>query len=73
VLRTSTLYDGRGKTLHNTIIVVKGSKNGFDGDPLKDVNAGGRAVFVMKDGEVYENIASGSKTERQQTAEQLRQ
>jgi imidazolonepropionase-like amidohydrolase len=26
VLKTSTVYDGRGKTLHNTIIVVQGSK-----------------------------------------------
>jgi imidazolonepropionase-like amidohydrolase len=26
VLKTSTLYDGRGKTVHNTIIVVEGSK-----------------------------------------------
>jgi len=34
---------------------------GFDGDPLKDVYAAGRAVFVMKGGRVYENIARGSK------------
>src|ERR1700688_637243 len=26
VLKTSTLFDGQGKTLHNTIIVVEGSK-----------------------------------------------
>ena len=26
VLKTSTLYDGAGKTLHNTIVVVEGSK-----------------------------------------------
>src|SRR5215469_628963 len=26
VLKTSTLYDGNGKTLHNTIVVVEGSK-----------------------------------------------
>src|SRR5579883_537839 len=35
---------------------------GFDGDPLKDVYAAGRAVFVMKGGKVYENLARGSKT-----------
>jgi imidazolonepropionase-like amidohydrolase len=35
---------------------------GFDGDPLKDVYAAGRAVFVMKGGKVYENAARGSKT-----------
>jgi len=35
---------------------------GFDGDPLKDVYAAGRAVFVMKGGKVYENVARGSKT-----------
>jgi imidazolonepropionase-like amidohydrolase len=27
----------------------------FDGDPLKDVSAARRAVFVMKAGKVYEN------------------
>ena len=26
VLKISTLYDGAGKTLHNTIVVVEGSK-----------------------------------------------
>jgi imidazolonepropionase-like amidohydrolase len=46
---------------------------GFDGDPLKDVNAAGRAVFVMKGGKVYENVASGSKTGKQQRAEQYPQ
>jgi imidazolonepropionase-like amidohydrolase len=35
---------------------------GFDGDPLKDVDAAGRAVFVMKGGKVYENVARGSST-----------
>ncbi len=30
---------------------------GFDGDPLKDVTAARRAVFVMKGGKVYENRA----------------
>jgi imidazolonepropionase-like amidohydrolase len=35
---------------------------GFDGDPVKDVYAAGRAVFVMKGGKVYENVAAGSKT-----------
>jgi imidazolonepropionase-like amidohydrolase len=34
---------------------------GFDGDPLKDVYAAGRAVFVMKGGKVFENVARGSK------------
>ncbi len=34
---------------------------GFDGDPLKDVYASGRAVFVMKGGKVYENLMRGSK------------
>jgi imidazolonepropionase-like amidohydrolase len=34
---------------------------GFDGDPLKDVYAASRAVFVMKGGKVYENLARGSK------------
>lgn len=31
----------------------------FDGDPLKDVNAARRAVFVMKAGKVYENRRLG--------------
>jgi imidazolonepropionase-like amidohydrolase len=34
---------------------------GFDGNPLVDVTAAGRAVFVMKAGQVYENLAPGSK------------
>jgi imidazolonepropionase-like amidohydrolase len=33
----------------------------FDGNPLQDVTAAGRAAFVMKGGKVYENLASGSK------------
>jgi imidazolonepropionase-like amidohydrolase len=33
----------------------------FDGDPLQDVTAAGRAVFVMKGGKVYENLAHGAK------------
>jgi imidazolonepropionase-like amidohydrolase len=41
---------------------------GFDGDPLKDVYAVGRAVFVMKGGKVYENVARGSKTAWHQPA-----
>jgi len=35
---------------------------GFDGNPLQDVTAAGRAVFVMKGGKVYQNLARGSKT-----------
>jgi imidazolonepropionase-like amidohydrolase len=34
----------------------------FDGNPLQDVTAAGRAVFVMKGGKVYENLARGSKS-----------
>ena len=34
---------------------------GFEGDPLHDVNAARRAVFVMKAGKVYENLPPGSK------------
>jgi imidazolonepropionase-like amidohydrolase len=33
----------------------------FDGNPLQDVNAAARAVFVMKSGKVYENLAHGAK------------
>jgi imidazolonepropionase-like amidohydrolase len=33
----------------------------FDGNPLQDVTAAGRAVFVMKGGKVYENLGHGSK------------
>ena len=43
---------------------------GFDGDPLKDVYAAGRAVFVMRSGKVYENVAQGSKTGWRQTAKE---
>jgi imidazolonepropionase-like amidohydrolase len=33
----------------------------FDGNPLTDVTAAGRAVFVMKGGKIYENVAHGAK------------
>jgi len=33
----------------------------FDGNPLQDVSAASRAVFVMKGGKVYENLGRGSK------------
>jgi imidazolonepropionase-like amidohydrolase len=33
----------------------------FDGDPLQDVSAASRAVFVMKGGKVYENLGHGAK------------
>ena len=45
---------------------------GFDGDPLKDVYAAGRAVFVMRSGKVYENVARGSKTGWQQAGKESR-
>jgi len=33
----------------------------FDGNPLQDVNAAARAVFVIKGGKVYENLAHQAK------------
>ena len=33
----------------------------FDGNPLQDVNAAARTVFVMKGGKVYENLGRGTK------------
>ena len=36
----------------------------FDGNPLQDVNAAARAVFVMKGGHVYENLGHGAKERR---------
>ena len=33
----------------------------FDGNPVQDVNAAARAVFVMKSGKVYENLPHGAK------------
>lgn len=33
----------------------------FDGNPLQDVDAASRAVFVMKGGRVYENLAHGAR------------
>jgi imidazolonepropionase-like amidohydrolase len=33
----------------------------LDGDPLKDINAVRRVVFVMKGGKVFVNLASGTK------------
>ncbi|HLW75966.1 MAG TPA: amidohydrolase family protein [Bryobacteraceae bacterium] len=34
----------------------------FDGNPLRDPDAAGRAVFVMKGGKVFENLARGAKS-----------
>jgi imidazolonepropionase-like amidohydrolase len=34
---------------------------GFDGNPLQDVSAAARAVFVMKAGKVFENLSPGAK------------
>jgi imidazolonepropionase-like amidohydrolase len=36
----------------------------FDGNPLTDVNAASRAVFVMKGGRVFENLAHGAQHAR---------
>ena len=36
----------------------------FDGNPLTDVNAASRAVFVMKGGSVFENLAHGAQHAR---------
>ncbi|HXY23683.1 MAG TPA: amidohydrolase family protein [Candidatus Acidoferrum sp.] len=35
----------------------------LDGDPLKDITATKRVVFVMKGGKVFENLANGNKEE----------
>jgi len=35
----------------------------FDGNPLQDVTAAGRVVFVMKGGKVYENLAHGARND----------
>jgi imidazolonepropionase-like amidohydrolase len=33
----------------------------FDGNPIQDVTAAGRVVFVMKGGKVYENLGHGAR------------
>jgi imidazolonepropionase-like amidohydrolase len=38
---------------------------GFDGNPVQDVSAARRAVFVMKAGEVVENLAHNAKRDEQ--------
>lgn len=42
----------------------------FDGNPLQDVTAARRAVFVMKAGQVRENLAHNAKRSEQKTGEQ---
>jgi len=34
---------------------------GMEGNPLEDVTAVRRVVFVMKGGKVFENLANGTK------------
>ncbi len=41
----------------------------MDGDPLRDVTAVCRVLFVMKGGKVYENLAPGTKAEVPQQCE----
>jgi len=56
VISASTVLDGRGAVLHDTHIVVEGTKIiALDGDPLKDITAVRRVVLVMKGGVVYKN------------------
>ena len=63
LLFLGTLLDGKGHVLKNTRIVIEGGKRlqadliALDGDPLKDITAVRRVVFVMKGGVVYKNIA----------------
>ncbi|HEV2387635.1 MAG TPA: amidohydrolase family protein [Candidatus Acidoferrales bacterium] len=40
---------------------------GFDGDPLKDATAARKCIFVMKGGEVFENLPRGSKSGKRLT------
>ena len=40
----------------------------IDGNPLTDINAVKRVVFVMKGGKVYENLPRGSKGAGARTA-----
>jgi len=41
---------------------------GVDGNPLQDINAVRRVVFVMKGGKVFENLARGTKAAGARTA-----
>jgi imidazolonepropionase-like amidohydrolase len=44
----------------------------FDGNPIHDVTAAGRAVFVMKGGKVYENLGPGAKSDESPKSEDRR-
>jgi cytosine/adenosine deaminase-related metal-dependent hydrolase len=41
---------------------------GVDGNPLQDINAVRRVVFVMKGGQVVENLARGARSAGARTA-----
>jgi cytosine/adenosine deaminase-related metal-dependent hydrolase len=74
ILQAGTLLDGRGHVLHNVQIVVQGNLQNeigaiapgmqadiiaLDGDPLKNITAVRRVVFVMKGGKIYRNEIGG--------------
>lgn len=50
---------GLGDQIGSLAVGMQADIVGFDGDPLHDVNAARRAVFVMKGGKVYEHLQPG--------------
>ena len=55
---------GMGKQIGSLAPGMEADIVAFDGNPLQDVNAAARAVFVMKGGKVYENLVRGAKDRR---------
>jgi imidazolonepropionase-like amidohydrolase len=55
---------GMGEQIGSIAAGMQADIVAFDGNPLEDVNAASRAVFVMKGGKVYENLGRGAKNSR---------